>query len=88
MKKLQIKYIMTAPVSHIGETASTGSYFQTIKTASGRLPIITANSVRGILRDSGAKFFLDRLGCKVDKEIFHILFSGGNLNGTMKNDVG
>ena len=88
MKKLQIKYTMTAPVSHIGETASTGSYFQTIKTSTGRLPIITANSVRGILRDNGAKFLLDRLGCKVDKEIFHIFFSGGNLNGTMKNDVG
>lgn len=88
MKKLQIKYIMTAPVSHIGETASTGSYFQTIKTATGRLPIITANSVRGILRDNGAKFLLDNIGCKVDKEIFHILFSGGNLNGTIKNDIG
>lgn len=88
MKKLQIKYTMTAPVSHIGETASTGSYFQTIKTATGRLPIITANSVRGTLRDNGAKFLLDSIGGKVDKEIFHILFSGGNLNGTMKNDVG
>lgn len=87
MKKLQIKYTMTAPVSHIGEIASTGSYFQTIKTSTGRLPIITANSVRGILRDSGAKFLLNHMGCKVDKEIFHILFSGGNLNGTMKNDV-
>ena len=30
---------------------------------------------------------LERLGTKVDKETFHILFSGGNLNGTMKNDV-
>lgn len=87
MKTLRIKYKATAPISHIGEIASTGSYFQTIKTSTGRLPIITANSVRGILRDSGAKFLLDRMGCKVDKEIFHILFSGGNLNGTMKNDV-
>ena len=85
--KLRIKYAMTAPVSHIGEVASTGSYFQTIKTSTGRLPIITANSIRGILRDNGAKYLLDNLGTKVSKEIFHVLFSGGNLNGTMKNDV-
>ena len=85
--KIRIKYTATSPISHIGETASTGSYFQTIKTADGRLPIITGNSVRGTLRDFGAKHLLERLGTKVDKEIFHILFSGGNLNGTMKNDV-
>lgn len=88
MKKLRIKYKMLSPVSHIGEVASVGSYFQTIKTDSGRLPIITANSVRGILRDNGAKFILDTLGCKVDKEIFHVLFSGGNLSGSVKMDVG
>lgn len=85
--KLKIKYTMTAPVSHIGETASTGSYFQTIKTANGRIPIITANSVRGIIRDNGAKYLLDNIGAKVGKEAFNVLFSGGNLNGTMKNDV-
>lgn len=86
--KLRIKYTTTAPVSHIGETASTGSYFQTIKTSNGRLPIITANSVRGTLRDNGAKYLLNTLGIiKVSKEIFNVLFSGGNLNGTMKNDV-
>lgn len=85
---LTINYRTTAPVSHIGETASTGSYFQTIKTRNGRLPIITANSVRGILRDCGAKFLLDILNTKVNKETFNVLFSGGNLNGTVKNDVG
>ena len=85
--KLRIKYTLTAPVSHIGDVASTGSYFQTIKTENGRLPIITGNSVRGTLRDNGAKYLLDELKTKVDKEIFHVLFSGGNLNGTMKNDI-
>lgn len=87
MKTLKIRYKLRSPASHIGETASTGSYFQTIKTSSGRLPIITGNSVRGILRDCGAKELLDRLGIAVDKDIFHILFSGGNLNGTVKMDV-
>jgi len=84
---LTINYRLTAPLSHIGETASTGSYFQTILTSSGRLPVITANSVRGQIRDSGATHLLDTLGVKVDKEIFHALFSGGNLSGTMRNDI-
>lgn len=85
--KIRVKYTMRAPVSHIGEVSSTGSYFQTILTSSGKLPIITGNSVRGILRDCGAKYILDKLGEKVPKEAFNILFSGGNINGAMKNDV-
>lgn len=85
--KLRIKYTTTSPVSHIGETASTGSYFQTVQTDMGRLPIITGNSVRGILRDNAAKKLLDTLGVKVNKETFNVLFSGGNVSGTMKNDV-
>ena len=62
MKRLKIRYKLRSPVSHIGETASTGSYFQTIKTSVGRLPIITGNSIRGTLRDCGAKELLDILG--------------------------
>lgn len=87
LTKMRIKYTATAPVSHIGETASVGSYFQTLKTASGRLPVITGNSVRGILRDCGAKVLLNELSAKVGKETFNVLFSGGNLNGTTKNNV-
>lgn len=86
-ENIRIKYIMRAPVSHIGETASTGTVFQTILTKDGRLPIITGNSMRGTLRDCSALDLLNTVGCKVDKEIFNILFSGGNINGTMKNDV-
>lgn len=89
----RIKYKMLAPVSHIGETASTGSYFQTVLTADGRIPVITGNSVRGQLRDSMAAHLLDTmgagnlLGVKVSKDVFNILFSGGNINGAMKDDV-
>lgn len=92
MKK-RIKYKMLAPVSHIGETASTGSYFQTVLTADGRVPVITGNSIRGQLRDSMAAHLLDTLSegslipLKVSKDVFNILFSGGNINGTMKDDV-
>lgn len=87
MKTLTIKYKLTAPVSHIGETASTGSYFQTINTSGGRLPVITGNSVRGILRDKLAAHLLETIGMSVDKETFNVLFSGGNISGSTKNDV-
>ena len=90
---MRIKYRMRSPISHIGETASTGSYFQTVLTAGGRVPAITGNSVRGQLRDCMAAHLLDTmageslLGIKVSKDVFNILFSGGNINGAMKDDV-
>ena len=87
MKTFDIRYTLTAPVSHIGETASTGSYFQTINTLGGRLPVITGNSVRGILRDKLAANLLSTIGKPVDKETFNVLFSGGNISGSTKNDV-
>lgn len=87
MRHFDIHYTLTAPVSHIGETASTGSYFQTINTAAGRLPVITGNSVRGILRDKLADHLLDSIGQPVDKETFNVLYSGGNISGSTKNDV-
>lgn len=85
--KMRIKYKMLSPVSHIGETASTGSYFQTVLTSGGRVPVITGNSIRGQLRDSMALHLLETVGAKVDKDTFNILFSGGNINGAMKEDV-
>lgn len=85
--KLRIKYTAKAPISHIGEVASIGSYFNMIKTANGNIPVITGNAVRGVLRDNGARVLLDKMGTKVNKEVFHIFFSGGNLNGTLKEDI-
>lgn len=87
MKKLRIKYKTTAPVSHIGETASTGSFFNVINTYNGKIPVITGNSVRGQLRDSIALRMLMILDTKVDKEVFQVLFSGGNISGSMKDDI-
>lgn len=87
MKTINIRYQLTAPLSHIGETNSTESCIQTVLTAYGKLPVVTGNSIRGQLRNSGASHLLDFIGTVVDKEIFHILFSGGNLSGTMSNDI-
>ena len=85
--RIKVRYTMRSLVSHIGETASVGSYFQTVLTKDGKIPAITGNSIRGQLRDAAALDMLQRLGCKVSKEVFHILFSGGNLNTTLRNDV-
>jgi hypothetical protein len=43
--------------------------------------------MRGQIRDSAALHLLNTLDIKVDKEIFNVLFSGGNLSGTMRDDV-
>ena len=86
--RIEIRYSMTAPVSHIGETASTGAYFNMIQTCAGRLPVITGNSIRGQIRDAGAGELLDRIGETVDKEVFYVLFSGGNVSASMRDDVG
>ena len=87
MKKIVLKYKMLTPVSHIGETASTGGYFQTVLTSEGRIPVITGNSIRGQLRDSIAQDYLEIIDTKLSKDVFNIFFSGGNINGTMKDDV-
>ena len=85
--QMRIEYKLKAPLSHIGESASTGSYFQTVLTSAGKLPVVTANSIRGQVRDAIAMHWLDLTGAKLDKDVFNIFFSGGNLNGTMKNDI-
>lgn len=86
-KRIMIDYTLTAPLSHIGETSSTGTIFQSLDTSAGRVPVVTGNSIRGILRDCGARRLLGETDTKVNKEIFNVLFSGGNLSGATKNDV-
>ena len=87
MRIFRITYTMTAPVSHIGQVASVGAYFNTVRTASGEIPVITGNSVRGILRDKAADRLLNAYGQRVSKEVFNVLYSGGNISGAAKNDV-
>ncbi len=92
MKRIKIVYTMTAPVSHIGQVSSVESYFNTVTTAYGEIPIITGNTVRGILRDCGAKKLLDTYNKAVEKEAFNVLFSDCIKNpteaGTLTASVG
>lgn len=86
-KSITVKYTFVAPVSHIGESSGVGSYFQALTTSCGKIPTITGNSVRGILRDRAAEQLMDAAGVKVNIDVFDILFSGGNISGSTKNDI-
>jgi len=75
---------LLSSVSHIGETAGTESPFRREKVvaANGDLeevPIISGNSIRGQLRDAGARQLLETLGISVPLDAFYMLFSGGSL---------
>jgi|GEM_PF-3173313 len=86
--RVEAVYTLTAPLSHIGKASSNGTLFQKITTGDGLLPIVTANSIRGKLRDCGALYMLNTLDCTVNKNVFDVLFSGGNIAETMKTDIG
>lgn len=50
-----------------------------------RIPYISGNSIRGILRRVAMRDFCDRVGIKkLDKNIYHQLFTGGNITDSTK----
>ena len=96
MKTYLLSGTMTAltSVSHIGETQGITSMLRREKIvqpdgSSEEVPIISGNSIRGILRDKGMMYMLRRLGYGVNEETnevdglslaaFYFLFSGGAL---------
>lgn len=89
--KIETIYTLKQPLSHIGESESTVSFLNTIRiAANGKVEevfALTGNSIRGMLRDCAARHLLDRLDAKVGKKEFNILFSGGNISGSMTTDI-
>ena len=89
--KIETIYTLQQPLSHIGESESTVSFLNTIRTvANGKVEevfALTGNSIRGTLRDCAARHLLDQLNAKVGKKEFNILFSGGNISGSMSTDI-
>jgi len=53
------------------------------------IPCISGNSIRGVLRRLAMYDFLKRVGCKkIDKQLYHILFTGGALTeSTLYEDL-
>ena len=89
--KFEIIYTLEQPLSHIGESESTISFLNTIRMAvNGKVEevfALTGNSIRGTLRDCAARHLLNMLNVKVGKKEFNILFSGGNISGSMSTDI-
>jgi len=53
------------------------------------IPIVSGNSIRGIIRRLGMHDFIDKIGItKISKDNYHILFTGGVLDeSTMYEDI-
>lgn len=90
--KIESVYSLIQPLSHIGESESTTSFLNTIKIVKDGAPVevfaYTGNAIRGAWRDAGARYLLKYLDIKINKQMFHVLFSGGYIQGDQKNDVG
>lgn len=89
--KIETVYTLKQPLSHIGESESTTSFLNTIMIAadgkSEEVFALTGNAIRGMLRDCAARSLLKMLNIKVKKKEFNILFSGGNISGSLKTDI-
>lgn len=89
--KIETIYTLKQPFSHIGESESTTSFLNTINiAANGKMQEIfalTGNAIRGTLRDCAARYLLDKLNIKLHKNEFNILFSGGNISGSLTTDI-
>lgn len=98
VKTLEFEGVVTAlsSISHIGKTHGTHSKLRREKIVQPdktveEVPIISGNSMRGILRDRGMLHMLRSLGYGVNEETgevrglslaaFYFLFSGGSLTG-------
>lgn len=84
---------MMSPLSHIGESHGTDSYLaeQVVIGQDGQpeeVFVYSGNAFRGMMRDQGVKYLLDRLGgLQVPVETFHLLFSGGSLGSETHVDI-
>lgn len=104
MKTYVLEGVMTAltSISHIGETHGVNAKLRREKVVQAdgtveEVPIISGNSIRGILRDRGMLHMLAVLGYGVNKETgevrglslpaFYFLFSGGALTSNVGRGI-
>ncbi len=91
IEKIEGRIVAVEPISHIGETRSIDSKFNRekmmISSKAGitkviEVPVISGNSLRGVLRRRAGYKFLELLGIKKEtlaEGLQHALFSGGML---------
>lgn len=86
-------YTLLSALSHIGESTGPDAWLATepVVGLDGSIQeafVYSGNSIRGILRDAGMKYLLDKLGgVQLPPETFHLLFSGGSLGGESSVDI-
>ncbi len=89
-------YTLLAPLSHIGESHGPDSYLATqdIIGPDGmpvEVFVYSGNAIRGMLRDCGSKYFLDKLSSgsilQIPLQMFYFLFSGGSIGGDQSIDI-
>lgn len=87
-------YELLSSLSHIGETSGIDSYLNTQQIINNGIVedvfVYSGNAVRGALRDAAATFLLTQGDTekKVNNDLFQLLFSGGNISGEQKTDIG
>jgi len=89
-------FTLMSPLSHIGESLGINSYLATqiILDNFGNpteVFVYSGNAIRGMWRDSGAKYMLDKLGdnlkLQIPLDLFYLLFSGGSIGGDQSIDI-
>ena len=89
--RIETIYTLLQPLSHIGESESTQSFLNTTTVVNDGQPeevfVYTGNAIRGMLRDCGARYLLNKLGIQVPLKAFHLLFSGGSIGGAQSLDI-
>lgn len=91
--RLDGTFTLLAPLSHIGESIGPDSFLsQDIIIGPDGQPlecfVYSGNAFRGMLRDLGARYMLDRLGgIQIPVDAFYLLFSGGSLGGPQSVDI-
>lgn len=89
--RIETIYTLLQPLSHIGESESTQSFLNTTTVVNNGKPeevfVYTGNAIRGMLRDCGARYLLNKLQIRVPLKAFHLLFSGGSIGGAQSLDI-
>ena len=89
--RIETIYTLLQPLSHIGESESTQSFLNTTTVVNDGVPeevfVYTGNALRGMLRDCGARYLLNKLDIRVPLKAFHLLFSGGSIGGAQSLDI-
>lgn len=89
--RIETLFTLLQPLSHIGESESTHSFLNTTTVVNDGDPVevffYSGNAIRGMFRDCGARYLLDKLGIQVPIKTFHLLFSGGSIGGDQSVDI-